>query len=103
MPRFETMPLAEAMRSSTTGKRAQIAREYLGYIDRLVEGQAGRLRPAEGETIAAVRRRLGAAARLAGKDVVIRRVGEEIYFWSQAPQGTGRRRGRRPRSATLSS
>ena len=100
MPRFEVISLAEAVRNSATGKRAQIAREYLSYIDRLAPGQAGKLQVTEGETIAAVRRRLGQAARVAGKDVVIKRVGEEVFFWAQlAGAGVGKRRGRKPRSA----
>ena len=66
---------------TATGKRAQIAREYLGYIDRLEQGQAGRLQASEGETTAAIRRRLGAAAKLAGEDIIIRRSHEEVYFW----------------------
>jgi hypothetical protein len=48
---------------SATGKRAQIVAEYLGYIDNLREGQAGKLEATDGETVATVRRRLGEAAR----------------------------------------
>ena len=64
MPKFELVSLADAEINSATGKRAQIIREYIGYIDRLSEGQAGKLVAAEGETTGAVRRRLGAAAKL---------------------------------------
>ena len=36
MPEFEVVALREAMMSSTTtGKRAQLAQEYAGYIGRL--------------------------------------------------------------------
>ena len=44
-------------------------------------GESRHLQVEEGESIAAVRRRLGAAARQAGLDLKIRRSGEEIYFW----------------------
>ena len=94
MPRFELIPQADAEIRSTTGKRAQIIREYLGYVEQLQAGQAGRLEVTEGETTGAVRRRLGAAGRLAGKELVIKRVGSEVFFWLRTGAGrTGRRRG----------
>ncbi len=101
MPRFELVSVQEALAKSASGKRAKILREYLGYIEQLAAGQAGRLQVTEGETVATIRRRLGAAAKFGGKDLVIKRVGDEVYFWVQA-QGTGtagRRRGR-PRKAS---
>ena len=67
----------------------------MGYIDRLEEGQAGKLQASEGETTQAIRRRLGAAAKLAGKGIVIRRAGEEVYFWVE--QRPRQRRTRRRR------
>jgi len=87
--------LAEAESSSSTGKRAQIAREYLEILAQLKSGQAGKLQPGEGETAAAVRRRLGAAAKLAGRSLVIKRRGDEVYFWDKP--GTGPRKRGRPR------
>ena len=72
---------------ASEGKRAEVVREYLGHIDQLQPGQAGRLEAIEGESIAAVKRRLGQVARLADKSLVIKRIGEEIYFWT----GEGRR------------
>ena len=83
MPKFELMPVTEAEIKSTTGKRAEIIREYVGYIDQLQVGQAGKLSVLEGETSGAVRRRLGSAAKMSGKELVIRRVGDEIYFWAR--------------------
>ena len=94
MPRFDLIPLGEAMLKSATGKRAQITQEYLGYIEQLKEGQAGRLQVAEGETIGAIRRRLGTAAKLAGKNLTIKRVGNEVYFWVEEEAAPRRRRGR---------
>ena len=95
MPRLELLSVDEAMLKSATGKRAQVLKEYLRYIDELGEGQAGKLEPGEGESVAMVRRRLGAAAKVSGKDVTIKRTGDEVYYWVQnAP----RRRGRRGRS-----
>jgi len=84
MPTFYQVPLQEAMLKTATGKTAQITKEYLGYIEQLTEGQAGRLQPGEGETVATVRRRLGVAAKLSGKDITIKRQGNDVYFWVQA-------------------
>ena len=89
MPTFEVVSQQEAELKAKTGRRAEITREYLGYVNQLSPGQAGCLRPSEGETTAAVRRRLGTAAKLGGRELTIKRVGDEIYFWVKA-----RRRGR---------
>ncbi len=96
MPIFDLVALSEAPVKAATGKRAQLVREYVEYIAQVKEGQAGRLQAAEGESVAAVRRRLGNAAKLAGKELVIRRTGEELYFWAQE-KGAPRRRRRRSR------
>ena len=96
MPKFELVSVEEATLKAATGKRAQITREYLAYIGQLEPGRAGRLQAAEGETLPAVRRRLAAAARLAGKELVIKRAGDQVYFWEvhEKRAGGGRRRGR---------
>ena len=100
MPQFEMLPLEEAMMRSATGRRAEITKEYLSYIEQLGEGQAGKLAVSEGETYATIRRRLGAAAKLVNKDIIVRRAGDDLYFWAQPQeQSRPRRRGRRPRGA----
>ncbi len=94
MPTFDQMPLQEAMLKTATGKTAQINQEYLGYISELPEGRAGRLQPGEGESVATVRRRLGVAAKLSGKDITIKRQGNEVYIWvEQEPKPRRQRRG----------
>ena len=97
MPTFDTLPLNEAQVNSATGKRAQIIREYMGYIQQVPTGQAGRLQASTGETLSAVRRRLGDGAKALGVQLVIKRTPDMVYFWIEG--GNGRRRGRRPRSA----
>ncbi len=97
MPTFDVLTLGEAQAGSVTGKRAQILREYMGYIERVPDGHAGKLQPNMGETTNAVRRRLGAAALALGKTLTIRKAENTVYFWIET--GNGRRRGRRPRSA----
>ena len=94
MPEFERLPVQEAKLKSARGRRAQVNREYVGYIEQLAPGQAGKLTPAQGERVGAVRRRLGVAARAAGKELVIRRAGDEVYFWlaKEGPRRPGRPR-----------
>ena len=84
MPTFVQVPLPEAILKAATGRTAQVTQEYLGYIEQLLEGQAGRLQPGEDESVATVRRRLGVAAKLSGQDITIKRQGNEVYFWVQA-------------------
>lgn len=97
MPTFETLPVKQAQVNSLSGKRAKILNEYMAFIEQVPSGHAGKLEPAEGETISAVRRRLGAAAAALGKALTIRRVDSSVYFW--VATGNGRRRGRKAAGA----
>ena len=92
MPIFDRVPLGEAKMKTASGKRAQIVAEYVGYIEQLGEGEAGRLQAAEGEPIATVRRRIGAAGRQLGRKLTIRRTGDDIYFWTEETRRRGRGR-----------
>ena len=95
MPTLEVVSLQDAQREiSLTGKRGVIMRQYMDYIGQLETGQAGKLIPDEDETTAAIRRRLGAAAELLGKNLVVSRLGDVVYFWEES-SGSPRRRGRR--------
>jgi hypothetical protein len=96
VPKFEVIQMAEAAAKTATSRNTKRLQEYLEHIQRLQPGQAGRLEPNEGERVTTVRRRLGAAAKLAGKNLVIKRVGEEVYFWEEAPK---QRRTRRSKKA----
>ncbi len=100
MPKFELVPIGDAISRFATGKRAKVAKEYIGYIEALAPGQAGKLSPAEGETTAAIRRRLGAAAKLASKDLVVKKIDDEVYFWVRGVEGTGARKRGRQRKTT---
>ena len=90
MPTFSTLSVGEARGASASGKRAELLTEYIGYIQRVGPGQAGRLTLAEGETTQAIRRRLNAAAEAMGTNLDIRRTANAVYFWG----GDRRRRGR---------
>lgn len=92
MPMFELIPMQEAVvQSSLTGKRGAIMQEYFGYVGQLQPGKAGKLTLVDGDTSAAVKRRLGTAAKLTGMELVVKRVDSDIYFWEAQIQ---KRRGR---------
>ncbi len=101
MPKFDLVSKNEAVMKTATGKAGEAIREYLGYIAKLSDGQAGRLQVLPSESARAVRRRLGTAAKLAGRSLVIKRAGEEIYFWvkTRGRRAKGLRRGRPRKNA----
>ncbi len=90
MPTFSTLSIGDARARSATGKRAALLREYVGYIERVAPGEAGKLEAGEGESTQAIRRRLNAAATALGKNLAFRRTENVVYFWLSE----GRRRGR---------
>lgn len=95
MPTLEVVSLREAqLKSALAGKRGAVMRQYMDFIGQLESGYAGKLVPDEGETTAAIRRRLGSAAKLLGKSLVVTRLDNEVYFWEEGT-ATPRRRGRR--------
>lgn len=101
MPNFELVPLDEAEQNTKlVGKRGTIMREYIGYIEQLEEGHAGKLQGNEDETTAAIRRRLGAAAKYLGKELMVQRVEDQVYFWEEGSPGAPKRRRRRRRAKT---
>ena len=56
-------------------------REYMGYIEQLDPDHCDKLTEEEGESTAAIRRRLGAAAQLLGRELVVTWDGHVVYFW----------------------
>ena len=93
MPEFEVVPLQQAITSSSTRGRSDVIREYSQFIEQLGRDEAGKITPSDGETVATVRRRLGSAVKASGKNMQIKRLGLEIYFWEEQ----SKRRGGRPR------
>ncbi len=92
MPTFTVMSLEDAALYSSTGKRAQITREYVGFINELGAGQSGVLELDEGETVTTVKRRLTTAAKAARKRVSFDRVHDNTIYFSVKGRG-----GRRPK------
>ena len=91
MPLLELVPRSEAVLRTAGKARSEVLREYLDFIEALRGDEAGKLQPKAGETARAVRRRLGDAARLAGKELVIRRDRDTTFFWLKP---SAKRRGR---------
>ena len=97
MPKFELVRKHEAIeKAATSSKRGKIMSLYGFFIEQLQDDRAGKLQPSEGETVQAIRRRLGKAANLAGKEITVKTVDEEVYFWIDASdKPTQKRKGRR--------
>lgn len=87
MPKFEIMPAADVPRAEPTGRRAELLNEYMGYIEQIGRRRASKLTPVEDETPQAVRRRLGAVAKQAGANLIVRYGGPDIYFWKKPRRG----------------
>lgn len=94
MSRLTIVPVEEAMARTASGKRAKIIHKYTGYIRQLESGQAGMLAATEEESAIAIRRRLNQAAKADGVELIIKRSGDDVYFWFPT-----RRKGR-PRKAS---
>ena len=92
MPTFDILPLNEARANSATGQRAALLQEYMGYIQHIGPGRAGKLQPEAGETTQAIRRRLNAAAETLGKELQVRRSANAVYFWAPDAPRRGRPR-----------
>jgi hypothetical protein len=83
MPEFTTVPVQEAQMRTIPGRQGTFIYEYADYIQQLAPGQAGRLRIGEGEKHLTVRRRLVSAAKAMNLNLIIKRSGNELYFWRE--------------------
>ncbi len=95
MPTFDVIPKQEAQLKTATGRRGQFLQQYADYIQQLPEDQAGRLEATEDEKVSTVRRRLSVAASALGKELTIKRMDDELYFWVAASQEEKPRQRRR--------
>jgi hypothetical protein len=83
MPEFTTVSVQEAMVRTIPGRQGRYLREYADYIQQLPTGQAGRLRVVETEKPLTIRRRLVVAAQTLGINLIIKRSGQDVYFWQE--------------------
>lgn len=86
MPKFELVSLQEAKMTSSRPGRSEVIQEYVRQIEGLGRDEAVRLSPSDGETVATVRRRLGAAVKVSGKGIRIKRIGSDIYSGKSHPE-----------------
>ncbi len=92
MPIFTRTSMEDALEKTRAVTRKKVLEDYLGFIDRLTVGRAVKAVPSEDESMATVRRRVGDAARMSGKDVEIKRADDGVYFWLKKRARNGRRR-----------
>jgi hypothetical protein len=98
MPEFTTVPMNEAQLRTIPGRQGKFINEYADYIQKLSTGQAGKLSIGEEEKHTVIRRRLATTAKAMHINLIIKRSGNDLYFWRE-DGGEGRpRRGRRPRN-----
>jgi hypothetical protein len=98
MPEFTTASVQEAQLRTIPGRQGTFINEYADYIRQLPQGQAGKLSVGEEEKHTAIRRRLATTAKAMNINLIIKRSGNDLYFWRE-DGGEGRpRRGRRPRN-----
>ena len=81
MPGFRRVSREEVSGRPAVSPALILLKQYQGYIKRVAPGVTGRLTPDKGETPAAVRRRLGAAAKAMGVQLSVKRVGDRVFFW----------------------
>jgi hypothetical protein len=102
MPEFTTVSVQEAQLRTIPGRQGQFINEYAHYIRQLSHGQAGKLSIGEGEKHTAVRRRLATTAKVMNVPLIIKRSGNDLYFWREDRGAEQPRsgRGRRPRTGS---
>jgi hypothetical protein len=94
MPEFTTVSVQEAQMRTIPGRQGRFINEYANYIQQVPTGQAGKLTIGEEEKQTAVRRRLVTAAKALGINIIIKRSGNDLYFWREERDAEQPRRGR---------
>jgi hypothetical protein len=83
MPELTTVSVTEAKLRTIPGRQGSFMNEYAYYIQSLPQGQAGKLRIGEQEKHTTVRRRLLVTAKALGIPLMIKRSGDDLYFWRE--------------------
>jgi hypothetical protein len=97
MPEFTTVSVQEAQLRTIPGRQGSYMNEYVDYIQQLPTGQAGKLHVLEHENPLTIRRRLVTAAKAFAIPLIIKRSGNDLYFWRE---DGGEEQPRRKRSYT---
>jgi hypothetical protein len=106
MPELTTVPVQEAKLRTMPGRQGKFMKEFIDYIQQLPSGQAGKLHVLEQENPLTIRRRLVTAAKAMNIPLIVKRSGNDLYFWREdegAEQPRRRRRytrGARPAEET---
>ena len=90
MPEFAIVSVQEAQSRTIPRRHGKFLNEYASYIKQLPTGQAGKLHSGGNENPLTIRRRLVSAANALGIPLVIKRSGEDIYFWREDGAGEER-------------
>jgi hypothetical protein len=83
MPEFTTVSVQEAQLRTVSGRKANFINEYANYIQQLPHGQAGKLSIGEEEKHTAIRRRLVTTAKAMNIPLIVKRSGNNLYFWRE--------------------
>jgi hypothetical protein len=83
MPEFTTISVQEAQLRTIPGRQGKFINEYADYIQQVSSGQAGKLNVLERENPLTIRRRLASAATAMHIPLIIKRSGNELYFWRE--------------------
>jgi hypothetical protein len=83
MPEFAIVSVTEAQMRTIPGRQGTFMNEYANYIQQLPTGQAGKLRIGGQEKHATIKRRLVVAAKALGIPLIIKRSGNDVYFWRE--------------------
>jgi hypothetical protein len=97
MPELTTVSVQEAKLRTIPGRQGKFLNEYADYLQQVPPGQAGKLRVGESEKHTTVRRRLATAAKNMNILLIIKRAGQDVYFWRE---GTGEEQPRTKRRYT---
>jgi hypothetical protein len=83
MSEFTTVSVQEAQLRTIPGRQGKFINEYADYIQQLPKGQAGKLTIGEGEKHTAIRRRLVTTAKAMHIPLIVKRSGNDLYFWRE--------------------
>jgi hypothetical protein len=100
MPEFTTVSVQEAQLRTIPGRQGQVINEFADFINPVPQGQAGKLSIGENEKHTVIRRRLATTAKAMNINLIIKRSGNDPYFWREDGREAQprARRGRRPRN-----